>query len=236
MFLPEKPKKKKEGVHHKNRPVNPDPEKYIVFRSKHGRILRRKRGTVKKAELNAAVSANAKDTGSKEAKEILRALSPYTEHIGGQKIAYLSTRIRRAKKDPEGINYYPLPEHEINYEFPLRHIYTGDYDIRFENGLIYIDLPTGGMLVKKHNRVVTHYYFEFILVKGDAGIAESMRTESDRSENFSCGDKSTGTCTLSLVAPAEGPYLTVLKFGCIEEGRWEARTARHYGLKIVGVS
>lgn len=234
MFLPKKPRKKKEGVHHKNKPENPDPEKWSVYWTKDGWVKRRKRGTVTPAKLNAVFSANAADTGSKEAKEILRVLSPFTKHIRGRKSVYLSTCVRQAKKQEGPITYEAFLEHEINYEFPLGNIYTGHYEIRIDKGVAYIDLPVNAVSVKRNNNLVTGYYFEFILLKGDAGEPDSMRSESDRSEIFSCKSRRESVCTLSLLLPEKGPYMTVLKFGSIEEEKYESTTARHYGLKIVG--
>ncbi len=231
MFLPRKPKKKHEGVHHKNKPVNPDPEKYSVYWTKDGWVIRRKRSG---SGINASFKANADDTCATEAKEIMRVLSPFTENIGGRKLVYLSGCLRRAKKRAGTITYEECLEHEINFKHPLKNIYGGEYQIRAEKGVVYIDLPVNSNTVRRNNRAVTGYYFEFILISGDAGIPDSMRSESDRSDVFSLKTTGESMCTLSLILPEGMPYMTVLKFACME-GRFEANHEKQYGLKVVGI-
>jgi len=87
--------------------------------------------------------------------------------------------------------------------------------------------------VERHNGIVTDYYFELILLWGDAGSDKGLRVEEADSPVYRIEEDYGTECRLSLVLPPEGqPWMALLKVSCIE-GRELAMASRNYGMKVI---
>ena len=81
------------------------------------------------------------------------------------------------------------------------------------------------------NNLVTDYYFELILLYGDAGKENGLRTESEDSDVYEIKKDNTPDCKLRMVLP-EQPWIALLKVNCIE-GNELAGSPKLYGMKVV---
>jgi len=87
--------------------------------------------------------------------------------------------------------------------------------------------------VKRNSGIVTAYYFELILLWGDAGCDKGLRVEEADSPVYRIAEDYSTGCQLSLVLPPEGqPWMALLKVSCIE-GRELAAAPRNYGMKVI---
>ena len=93
-------------------------------------------------------------------------------------------------------------------------------------------LPVADRTIKRLNTLVTNYYFELILLYGDAGKANGLRTESEESDVYEIEKDYDLTLTLRLVLP-EQPWIALLKVNCIE-GDEPAKSWQLYGMKVIG--
>ena len=218
---------------------NPDLERYILVRGKEGDHLRRKRGTVTKAVINESFAENARDTGSTEAKQIMKKLEPFTRNCFGRKQVYLSALLRKAKKETGKMDYSFLMRWELMKDYPLFDLYIGQYKVKKKKNSVDIRIALEKGNIFKRTPGATHYYFEAILIHGDACIPGDLRSDYDRSPlykyDFSLTGKERETFyTLSLVIPDNRPYIVFLKVGC-KDGKKDSSHAKNYGVKVVDV-
>src|SRR3954451_20177851 len=97
-----------------------------------------------------------------------------------------------------------------------------------------VSIPVNAYTIERHNGIVTAYYFELILLWGDAGSDKGLRVEEADSPVYRMEEGDGTECRLSVVLPPEGqPWMALLKVSCIE-GRELAAAPRNYGMKVVG--
>ena len=209
--------------------MNPDPEKYEIVHSREGDYLRAKRKT---PFINAQLAEMAAETCSGAAKQILTKLKPFTEGMLGRMNVRLSGRMRSAKKLTGFYNYSLLLGFELQKEHPCDALYNGVYQIQNHSGKITLTVPVRAGCIKKHNSIVTAYYFEAVLLTGDAMVENSLRVEDDKSDLFYFDQVYDTSVVCQFVLPDNAPYLLWLKVGCME-GKERALHARHYGMKVV---
>jgi hypothetical protein len=210
---------------------NPDIEKYIIVHSKEGDYIRAKR---KSPFINDQLAMMAAETCSGAAKQILTKLKPFTEQMTGRMNVRLSGKMRSAKKQTGSYNYSLLKEFDLQKDHPLYSLYQGVYQVSHQNGKITLAVPisTGDVLL--HNKIVTAYYFEAVLLTGDAMVPNSLRIEDDRSDLFYFNQRYDTVVVFQFIVPENMPFLLFLKVGCME-GEEAAYHPRHYGMKVVEV-
>jgi hypothetical protein len=224
------PKKKKRKL-----PPCPDPANYILVRTKEGDYWRRKRGTIKPVTLNKAFArnSNAYKVIMPAIKRILAKLEPFTHCMYAGRLA--STMAGALVKDFDGekIDYSFLKGFEYQPEYPLHKIVCCHYGTKIDGRtcLLTIDLHKGEVLPQ--NTLVTSYYFELIILWGDAVKERGLRIDSTDSPLFLFGQQFTEPYTMEISLPASPqPWMVLLKVAC-HEGNMLAKHPKHYAMKII---
>jgi len=222
----------------KNDPPSPpaDASEYILVRTKERVFWRRKRGTIKNVTLNSGFKKNAEITAivSPAAKRIYAKLDPFFKGLDtGRFIANVSARLRKALKLNGEMDFSFLLDYEIQPWYPLKKLLDDGYQTTIENNEFIIRIPIRNT-VKRHNKQVSDYYFDAILLWGQPGKSKGLRVESDTSPLYEFGQKTTTECKLTINLPAKKmPWMVLLKLSC-HEGNKPANMARNYGMKVVG--
>ena len=219
-------------------PPNPSPEIYVQVKTKEGWILRRKRGTVKKAELNSSFSTNASVTKivGPANKRIRERLEEFTRVLAtGRLHARLNSILIPAYKQAGALNFLQLKGFEFQEDHPLAKILPAPYRVQIANNFIEIQIPINKDAVGKYNRLVTHFYFEGILLYGDALQEGMLEVEYVLSKPYHFTDDPQSDCKLVLPLPEKGqPWMLLLKVSCLE-GNEMAVHPKHYGMRVVEV-
>lgn len=210
---------------------NPDADRYIIVHTKDGDHIRAKRTD---PFINAQFAEMATETCSAAAKQILLKLKPFTQRMTGRMNVRLSGKMRSAKKITGFYNYGLLIGFELQKDHPLDALYKGIYTVKYDNGKLEIAVTINEGDVQQHNGIVTAYYFEAVLVSGDAMVHNSLRVEDDRSDLYYFNQKYNATELFQFIVPDNTTYLLLLKVACME-GNEMAYHSKHYGMKVIGV-
>jgi hypothetical protein len=219
----------------KTPPCPGNPEDYTLVESKEGMYWRKKRGTMKPAEINTALQVNVNATGivSPAAKRVREALRPYMEGI---RTGRLNIRIgkvfRRALKERKPLGVGLLKGIELQGDYPLNDLVTSNYKVYIERGSVRIEIPITKTSMEPLNPLVTGYYFEAVLLYGDVNVERGLRTESVESPLYSYRERSEGVCMMELDLPKEGEWCLVLKVSSLEDKEL-AKHTKHYRGKVV---
>lgn len=218
-------------------PPCPDPEKYILVRTREGCFWRRKRGTVKEAHLNRVFAQNVTNTklASPAAKRVVLKLSSLLYDLNpGRLNARLSGLFIKA------INQKGYPDLSFlkHFEFStpgLDKLFFEQITVIRTDYDVTISFPVNEYSVARHNKLVKDFYFEAILLSGDTTIDHGLHADSTVSQLYSFEDKHKYECRLSIELPSNAvPWILMLKVTCQEEDSPSAN-ARHYGMKVVEV-
>lgn len=214
-------------------PPCPDPDSYVLVKNKEGYYWRKKRGTLKEAPLNNVLSRNnatAKITGPAGSR-IVRRLEPHTKGLAMERLTLtVCGRLMKGYHATGVINFSSLDGMELSKAYPLDKILLSPYTITQEKDFIHIHLQD--IAVKKQNQLVTDYFFDVVLLYGDATVDHSLMTASTSSPLFSFATKTPMHCELQLQLPNEQPWMLLLKINCLE-GNELAAHAKHYAMKVV---
>ncbi|MGN6400869.1 MAG: hypothetical protein ACTHMD_10465 [Flavisolibacter sp.] len=221
----------------KNTPPCPgDPKDYLLVRTKEGMHWRRKRGTVKPAPLNAgfAASADATKIISPAVKRILIALSSYLRGLSSGRLGNrIGNALRRSLKENKGLELSYLKGIELQREYPLHEMVTVDYQLYIDQKKVRIEIPIEPATVKPLNRLVSNYYFEAVLLYGDAGKEKGLKADSVESPLYLFHSKAKARCILELPVPGRKSWCLLLKLSSLE-GNEMAVHPKHYRMKVVG--
>ena len=133
------------------------------------------------------------------------------------------------------VDYGLLKGFEFQADHPLEKILQSRYTIVQEGRNLIIQVPVRNGTLKQHNNLVTHFYFEGILLYGDALLEGSLQVEYAVSKPYDFIDTVTEDCKLVLQLPEKGqPWMLLLKVSCLE-GNEMAAHPKHYGMKVVEV-
>jgi hypothetical protein len=218
------------------RPPNPDPGNYVWIKTRDGGYFRRKRGTIKKAKPNRALrqSSDRMKQSAPATSRILKKLKPF---MNGLDIGRLNVRIsgllRTSIKDTGRLSLAYLNGLNFQRNYPIGRLLQVDPWTEITAHEFILSLSITDYTIKRLNTLVTNYYFELILLYGDAGKANGLRIESEESAVYEVGKDYDLTLTLRLVLP-EQPWIALLKVNCIE-GDEPAKLWRLYGMKVIGV-
>lgn len=221
-------------MYRKTPPCPGNPEDYTFVKSKERYHWRKKRGTVKPAVLNAAFQANADATKilSPVAKMVMGALKAYLNGITtGRLNARIGKALRKSLKEKGEMRLYYLKGIELQRDHPLDGLLCTGYTLRRDKENIFIDIPISAMTIKPLNRLVSHYYFEAVLLCGSVQ-QEAFRTESVESALYDIKSEEKALCTLQLSLPEEEDWCLLMKITSLEGNEMAAHT-KHYRMKVV---
>jgi hypothetical protein len=215
---------------------NPDPERYILVETKEGSYFRLKRGLNKPAVLNAAYQQSSDSTMvcSPAAKRMAVLLRKPLQGLGpGRLIARFTGLLRKAFHQKGIVDFSFFGDYDFQRDHPLDALLQVPYQCHEKDGVVHVQIPVEKRSVKKHNSLVTEYYFDLVLLYGDASKDDGLRVDSVTSPPYSYATTKKSTCTLSLALPEkEQPWMVMLKISSLE-GNELAHHPRHYGMKVV---
>jgi len=222
------------------KPPCPDPDLYIWVKTRKGGFWRKKRGSVNEAVLNDALKRNAYLTKpmNESASRILLMLRPYLDNMNTKGIyATLSGLLKKGYNQHNRTDYAFLKELNLQPNYPLENLIGKIYTIKADEKYVKVEIPIDAAVLRKQSMLVSHYFFELILLQGDASVENEMMITSDRSDVYPVGAKFPN-CILEVTS-ARIPWMVLLKCGCIESPTANtveyAVSPRHYGMKVVAV-
>ncbi|HEX6914131.1 MAG TPA: hypothetical protein VF145_02750 [Chitinophagaceae bacterium] len=225
----------------RRRPPCPDPDRYTWVNTEDGGYWRKKRGTGKKARLNDSLqrNANSTDAVNKAGKLILAMLKPYSKDLQlGRTFSYLSGMLRKGLNQSGRMDYSFLKDFDLQPGKKLGRLLTGGFMVRETPGFVEVDIPIGMGTLDNTGRLVTHFYFDLVLIEGDARYKKDMRIDSDTSDVYSLEPETSGQCKLR-VYPARTPWMVLLKLNSIESPTAYTTEAAispgNYAMKVVAV-
>jgi hypothetical protein len=86
--------------------------------------------------------------------------------------------------------------------------------------------------MKAQNRLATEFYFELVLLYGDANEEWGLRTENVESQLYVYGEKTKKVCVLELDLPEQEDWCVILKVSSLE-GNQLAVHPMHYRMRVV---
>jgi hypothetical protein len=220
----------------KTPPCPGNPEDYVLVKSKEGLHWRKKRGTVKPAQLNTAFEANASAMKivSPAAKQIAGALRHYLHGIStGRLNVRIGNALRRSLKEQKQLRLCYLKGIELQAEHPMDDMLTTRYNVFVQPKTVRVEITIARDSIKPLNKLTTHYYFEAVLLYGDINKEKGLKTESIESPLYAVGDKAKTVCVLKLDLPKKEDWCLILKLSSLEGNELAGHT-KHYRMKVVG--
>lgn len=218
------------------RPPCPDPDRYEWVESSEGgywRLKKQKGSPVNRSfsENNAATSllAPAIKRIRNRLEEYTRSLNP--GRVQGKMSGLLSSLFKKTGK----LDLTVLKGFEFQKEHVLENLLLTQYQVHTYSDHVELLIPVAAEAVKRHNNLVTDFYFEGILLFGDALQEASLAVEYAVSVPYSFTNTVKETCKLQLpLPPGNIPWMLMLKVSCLE-GNELAAHVKHYGMKVVEV-
>jgi hypothetical protein len=216
----------------------PDPQRYVLVKTKEGSYYRLRRGLGKPARLNCAFqqSADRMKLSSPAAQRLKCCLAEALRGLqAGRLIARLGARLKEALQRDGRFHFGCFAGYDFQREHPLDRLLLSAYRVTTAGGEARLSVPLYRGAVRQKSAQVSHYYFELVLVWGDAGRDGGLRRDSVSSPLYSFGVDTAPHCELSLALPGCGaPWMLLLKTSCLE-GNELAHHPRHYGMRVVAV-
>ncbi|MEO6405379.1 MAG: hypothetical protein ABIY51_11085 [Ferruginibacter sp.] len=216
---------------------NPDINIYEDVHSAAGWYRRKKRS--KGTAVNHVLKHNAKNKkpALAAADRILAKLNEWTRGLQLHNVRMtMSGRLIKRLNETEDVDYKYMPDIEIQPYKPLSALLKSPYRVDLEKEQVVITIDLTGRNIELKNSIATDYFFDAIILWGDPMKEKSLRVNDVESKLYAIKSKEDETCVLSLDLPVKKePWLVLLKVSCLE-GNEYAINARHYGMKVVGVS
>jgi hypothetical protein len=222
------------------RPVTPcpDPERYVYVNRKDGGYWKLKRGTIKPAILNDSFKKNSSAFAitSPVARRIKQKLEEFTRGLAISSLhSKLNGRLMKTYNAKGVVDFSQLKGFEIQANHPLEKIFLTQYRVQQLNHSIEIQILVSTGIIKQYSRLVTDFYFEGILLYGDALTDGALKVEYAVSKPYAFTNTATDNCILILPLPQKNvPWMLLLKVSCLE-GNEMAHHGRHYGMRVVEV-
>jgi hypothetical protein len=217
-------------------PPCPDPNLYVAVKTKEGVFWRRKRGTLKPAILNSALKKNAAALSvcSPVAKRIETVLEPYIKQVRmGRLHARMTSLLMKHYKQTGDVSLMALKEFDVQPDQYANNQWQSIPQSKQTGKKILMTLNPFEGVVKALNNLVTDYYFDAILLFGDAGKEHGLTVEVQTSPRYTFTMKQPPSCSFRFTLLNPGtPFLLFLKLSSIE-GNEMAHHARHYGMKVM---
>ncbi len=223
------------------KPICPDPDLFVWVQTSDGKgYWRRKRGTIKPARLNASLQRNALLSGimNEAASRIKAKLYLNLDKLQtGRFFSGLCGKLIKAYNARGSLNYSTLAGLNVQPRHPLEKL-VPLYMVIQRPDMVEVQIAVDGGNLKIRSQLISHYFFELILLEGDAGIENDLNITSDMSAVYEAG-KTAPDCILR-VRPAKEPWMVLLKVSCIETPTANtlemAVSASNYGMKVVRTS
>ena len=219
----------------KRPPCPGNPQDYVWVESKERKHWRRKRGSVGIAHLNAAYQCANERTrvASPAARRVRRAIEPYLRGIStGRLNNRICNAFRKSLKEKQGIELAYLKGIEMQRDYPLEQMLVCNYKVWVTKKKVRIEIPVERGSVKSFNKLVSDYYFEAVLLHGDANKERGLKTQCIESKLYSIYGEAKGICILELVVPKDEDWCVLLKLSSIEGNEVAAHT-KHYRMKVI---
>lgn len=195
-----------------------------------------KRGSHRPASLNEAYqqTSNAMKISAPAASRIVRRLQSYLNRLEtGRLTVRISGKLRKALNEKGRLCFTYLKDLDIQPQHTMERLLKAPVRVEQDEQELRVHIPVNAHTIKRHNEIVSAYYFELILLWGDAGSDNGLRVEEIDSPVYRIEEDYGTECRLSLVLPPEEqPWMALLKVSCIE-GRELAKASRMYGMKVV---
>ena len=217
-------------------PPCPDPDTYIWVTTKEGSYWRRKRGTNKQAVLNKKyqLSSNYMKISGPAASHLVAVIRPYLQGLlPGRLTARLSGKLRKALNETGTLHYDYLKGLDLQPEHPINKLLPEPMKVERNGNMLTISILIHEATVKRYSRLVTDYYFELILMQGDAMSLPSLDITVVESRLFPISSRNEKPCRLEMPVPDKN-WIALLKVSCLE-GKELAAASRNYGMKVVEV-
>jgi hypothetical protein len=216
-------------------PPCPDPDKYILVKTKEGYYWRRRRGTLRPARLNAVFANNVHNSkvAAPAARRIVQKLQPFLADLDtGRLTARIIGALIKSMNDGGFPDYRYLAQADLQHP-PLSRLLRTLVHVQQTAHEIILTIPIDRYAMYKRGSLVSHYYFEAIALYGDMMIDHGLRIDSTMSPLYTFDDQPDTECVLCLSAPpATHPWMILLKASCQEPDRPSA-SSRHFGLRVV---
>jgi hypothetical protein len=218
----------------RRRPPCPDPELYEWVERSSGGYWRKKKA--KGSPVNSSLSDNNTATASlgPAIKRIRNRLEEYIHNLDKGNIqAKISGLLSRPYQETGKIVLTALKGFDFQKEHVLDKLLLTQYKVHTYSNYVELVIPVAAWAVKKHNNLVTDFYFEGILLYGDAFTDGALDVEYALSAPYSFTNTVEELCKLQLPLPPDNiPWMLMLKVSCLE-GNEMAAHAKHYGMKVV---
>jgi hypothetical protein len=223
------------ALHKKGKkPPSPDPGSYTWIATKEGGYWRKKRGTTKAATLNQSFKQGSSrmKLSAPAASRIVQKLRPYLKGLQpGRLTTRISGELRKGLKEADGVSLVSLKSIDLQPEYPFGDLLQAEVNIEQTAHELILAIPIAEHTIRRLNNLVTNYYFELVLLYGDANKEYGLRIESEDSETYEIEKDYPADCKLRAVLP-EQPWIALLKVNCIE-GNELAGSPKLYGMKVV---
>lgn len=217
-------------------PPCPDPEQYILVKTKEGDFWRRKRQ--KQSPVNRSLSANVSATEivSPAVKRIRNKLEEYTRKLDtGRLHGRLTGLLNKTYKTKGFIDYSALKGFEFQPDHPLARLLLTRFIVNTGSEFTELLIPVTSGVLKKQNDLVTDFYFEGIMLSGDPLADEPLQSAYALSKPYSFTNTLEEDCKIVLPLPEKNvPWMLMLKVSCLE-GNEMAVHPKHYGMRVVEV-
>jgi hypothetical protein len=218
-------------------PPCPDPERYVLVKTKEGNYWRRKRGSAaKKATLNEAFEMNRVGMAvtAPAAKRIVNKLRPFLDSLSTGRITVRISGLLRKQMNRTGkLDYSLFRGFDLQPGYPIDHLLETQVVISSKEDVLQIEIPIQSSTVKKGNKNITDYFFEVIVLSGDCTVEKGLKIESGSSAVYPIHSVSDEGCRFNLPI-GRNPWMAVLKV-CCREGNGLAAAAGNYGMKVIAV-
>jgi hypothetical protein len=196
-------------------PPCPDPDKYVLIRSKYRYYWRKKRGTVKPAVLNEVLQRSAAITAktNRAARQMMSLLSVFTQRM---ELGITTTRIagafKKAYLEDGKMDFRYMNKIQFQEDYPIYKLFTGRVYPTIARGSLLLDIGVGNLNVHSPGSKAASYQLHAILLYGDPAKERGIKIETDESRTYLYKEKGDLSCQLSLILPAKNRSWMVLLY------------------------
>jgi hypothetical protein len=133
------------------------------------------------------------------------------------------------------LDFSSLHGFDVQPKRPFGSLMTANYDVWVKEQEVIINIHVKQDVVQKRNKLITHFYFDAIILYGDMTKENGLRIDADTSPFYPYENTPAVDCKLSVSLPARKlPWMVLLKVTCQELNRQSVHP-RHFGMKVVAV-
>jgi hypothetical protein len=215
-------------------PPCPDHELYTLVKLKDRYTWRRKRGSLTPIQLNSSFQKNVELTpiSNAAASRIFAMLDPFVRGLSiGRAQAQISGMFKKAMNARGRMDFGFFEGFDFQKDHPFESLVRIPVDVKCKKESVSVSIIISPQTIKQYSKLVSGYYFEAILLYGDAGKEGGLSVETVTSRLYDF--KENGKCQLELGLPLETvPWMLLIKASCLE-GNELAVHPRHYGMKVI---